>query len=111
MKRITYGTRSVLVGDAAAHALLAYGTALADAGRADQVTLSVLEGGDAAHEVTFVLSPGMSLSSESSSFTLSEPDNTDVVMMLEDRTALLAGDHNAVFEPGAHDPWTNLNDY
>jgi hypothetical protein len=111
MKRITYGNRSVLIGDTAAHALIAYGTALANVGRADQVTLSVLEGGDAAHEVTFVLSRGMSLSSESSAFTLPEPDNTDVVAILEDRTALLAGDHRAVFEPDAPDPWTGINDY
>jgi hypothetical protein len=111
MKRITYGNRSVLLGDAAAHALIAYGTALADAGRADQVTLSVLEGGDAAHDLTLVLSRGMNLSSESSAFTLPEPDNSDVVAILEDRTALLAGDHNAVFEPEPHDLWTSINDY
>jgi hypothetical protein len=111
MKRITYGNRSVLIGDFAAQALIAYGTALADTGRADQVTLSVLDGGDAVHEVTFVLSRGMNLSSESSAFTLPEPDNADVVAMLEDRTALLAGDHNAVFEPESHDQWMSINDY
>ena len=76
MKHVTYGDKSVLVGDRAADLLVEYAAAIARRGDADHVTLSALgpDGHDV--EVTFLLNVGATLVIETANTKQPEPENS-----------------------------------
>ena len=100
MKHITYSDKSLLVGDAAADAITAYAAAVARSGTADTVTLRAYGVDGAEVEATFVLDTGTVLMAETTDSTIPEPDNSEVVRVVQEKTRLLdspppVGPHDA----------------
>ena len=90
MKHITFGDKSLFVGDEAATTLLEYAARLADAGRADTVDLNTI--GPDGHSVTatFLLDPGAALMAESADDSaFEEPDNSAAVAAMQTAMAAL----------------------
>lgn len=89
MKHVTFGDKTLFVGDDAADALTAYAAALADHQRADTVTLNAI--GPDGHEVeaTFVIDQGAALMTETADAAFIEPDNGEALRYMKERTAAL----------------------
>ncbi|WP_291039127.1 hypothetical protein [Herbiconiux sp.] len=89
MKHITYSDKSLLVGDAAADAIVEYAALLARHGSADTVTLNAYgaDGGDV--EATFVLDTGTVLMAETTESSIPEPDNSRAVQEMQEKTRQL----------------------
>ena len=85
MKHITFADKNLFTGDEAADLLLEYGAALANASRADTVSLTCIgtDGNEA--EARFLLSASSPLMIESTSNHLPDPDNTRAVQYMRDR--------------------------
>jgi hypothetical protein len=79
MKHITYAEKSLLLGDDAADALIAYAALLATHGRGDSVTLRALSSDGDEVDATFLLTAGAPLMAETASRRLPEPENADAV--------------------------------
>jgi hypothetical protein len=79
MKHITYAEKSLLLGDDAADALIAYAAVLATHGRGDSVTLRALSSDGDEVDATFLLTTGAPLMAETSTTRLPEPENADAV--------------------------------
>jgi hypothetical protein len=86
MKHITYAEKSLLVGDAAASALIEYAAVLASHGRGDSVTLRALSSDGDEVDATFLLTAGAPLMAETSTTRLPEPDNADAVARMQAET-------------------------
>jgi hypothetical protein len=84
MKHITYAEKSLLVGDAAADALLEYAAALSSRGRGEQVTVHAISGDGDEVEATFLLGAGAPLMAETSRTSLPEPDNSATVASIRE---------------------------
>lgn len=89
MKHITYGQKSLIVGDDAASALLAYAAAVARHRTGDHVTLMGFAADGNEIEATLVLDSGTLIISESVRTSASEPDNSAAVADLRARTSRL----------------------
>jgi hypothetical protein len=76
MKHITFGEKSLLVGDAAADALLEYAAFLASDARGDTVEIRAIGSDGDDVTATFLLGPGATLMAETANTNLPEPDNT-----------------------------------
>jgi hypothetical protein len=79
MKHITFGDKSLLVGDEAADALLEYAAFLTTAAQGDTVEMRAI--GTDGDEVTasFLLGPGVTMMTESTHTTLAEPENAEAI--------------------------------
>ena len=90
MMHLTLAGKSLFIGDDAARAVLEYATALADRGRADQVTVRAI--GDDGNEVqvSFVLDSGAVISAETTNATIEAPDNDFVVADIRRRIGRLS---------------------
>jgi hypothetical protein len=86
MKHITYAEKSLLVGDAAASALIEYAAVLASHGRGDSVTLRALSSDGDEVDATFLLTAGAPLMAETSTTRLPEPDNADAIARMRAET-------------------------
>jgi hypothetical protein len=86
MKHITYAEKSLLLGDDAADALIAYAAALATHGRVDGVTLRALGSDGDEVDATFLLTAGAPLMAETSTTRLPEPDNADAIARMRAET-------------------------
>ena len=89
MKHITYAQKSLLVGDAAADALVDYAAAIARHATADTVTLKAFGADGADVEATFVLDSGTVVMSETTQSSIAEPDNSEVEEYMRQHTRLL----------------------
>jgi hypothetical protein len=76
MKHITFGDKSLLVGDAAADALLEYGAFLTGAAKGDTVEVEAISADGNEATATFLLGPGVTMMAETAHTSLPEPDNT-----------------------------------
>jgi hypothetical protein len=76
MKHITFGDKSLLVGDAAADALLEYGAFLTGAAKGDTVEVQAISSDGNEATATFLLGPGVTMMAETAHTSLPEPDNT-----------------------------------
>jgi hypothetical protein len=85
MKHVTFADKSLLVGDAAADALLRYAAALSGAGAADAVDVNAISSDGDAVVATFLLNAGSPLMAETTTSSLPEPDNDDVVRYMHER--------------------------
>lgn len=79
MKHLTYGDKSLLVGDAVADTLLEYAALLTREASGDTVTVSAVSSDGDEVEASFLLGPGTTMMAETSTTSLPEPENADVV--------------------------------
>jgi hypothetical protein len=79
VKHITFGDKSLLVGDEAADELLEYAAFLATQTRGDTVRIRAISPVGAEVTATFLLGPGVTMMSESTHTDIPEPDNADAV--------------------------------
>ncbi|MFE6256508.1 hypothetical protein [Agromyces sp. NPDC057865] len=89
MMHLTVAGKSLFIGDDAARAVLEYATALADRGRADQVTVRAIGDDGNEVEVSFVLDPGVVIAAETTNATIEPPDNDFVVADMRRRIGRL----------------------
>ncbi|AWB90042.1 hypothetical protein [Homoserinimonas hongtaonis] len=93
MKHLSFGEKSLFIGDEAADALTNYAALLADRGRADTVVLNAIGPDGHTVEATFVLNEGASLMTETADEGFKEPENSDVVEYMNTRAlGLLQGE-------------------
>lgn len=83
MKHVTYGGKSLLMGNLAADTMLEYAALLARTQSADTVELKAVstDGNDVV--ATFLLDTGAPLMAESAHSSMPEPDNSDVVAYMQ----------------------------
>lgn len=93
MKHILFADKTILVGDDAADALVAYGVALAAHRTADRVDYTGIGADGATVEVSFLLNSGAALVVETTPSEIPEPDNHDEVARVRARTEALTGAH------------------
>ncbi|MGH1548022.1 hypothetical protein ACRAWB_02115 [Leifsonia poae] len=79
MKHVTYGDKSLLVGDEAADLLMSYATVLGRNNSTDSVTLRAMGVDGNEVDATFLLNPSTTMVIESTNGSGSEPDNELVV--------------------------------
>jgi hypothetical protein len=95
MKHVTYGEKSLLIGDDAADLVMEYASALANEGASDIVRLNAF-GADGDEVVaTLLLGQGAPLMAETSTTSLTGLDNTEAVEYMRDKLEQLADPHNA----------------
>lgn len=94
MKHITFGEKSLLLGDEAADTLLEYAAALAAHTTGDLVTLNAISSDGDDVEASFLLGPGTTMMSETASAKFPEPDNSQAVSTMREKLGLLTGTHN-----------------
>lgn len=83
MKRISYGEKSLLVGDKAADTLMHYAALLARNHSADIVELRALGTDGSDVKATFLLDAGAPLMAETTHSSMSEPDNSDTIAYMQ----------------------------
>jgi hypothetical protein len=83
MKHITFGEKSLLVGDAATDALLKYAAFLASAARGDTVEIRAVNSDGNDVTATLLLGPGVTMMAETAHTSLPEPDNTAALEYME----------------------------
>jgi hypothetical protein len=76
MKHITFGEKSLLVGDDATDALLEYAAFLTSAAQGDTVEIHAINSDGSEVTATFLLGPGVTMMAETAHTGLPEPDNT-----------------------------------
>jgi len=86
MKLVTFGDRRLFVGNEAADALTRYAAVLSERGTADAVTLNVIGPDGRSTAATLVLSQGVTLIAETADETFVEPDNSDSVEYMKQRS-------------------------
>lgn len=94
MQHITFGGKSLLVGDAIAEALLQYAAVLTGESRADTVRVTAIDEGGDEVTATFLLGPGATMMAETAHTKLPEPDNQAALEYIE-----LARMHNTAHLP------------
>jgi hypothetical protein len=93
MKHILFADKTILLGDDAADALVAYAVALGANQTADRVEYTGIGADGATIQVSFLLNSGASLVSETTPSELPEPDNHEEVQRIQARTEALVGSH------------------
>jgi hypothetical protein len=83
MKHITFGDKSLLVGDEVADALLQYAAFLANEGRGDTVEIRAISSDGDEVTATFLLGPGVTMMAETAHTSLPEPGNEAALEYLE----------------------------
>jgi hypothetical protein len=84
MKHITFGDKSLLIGDAVADALLEYAAFLATAARGDTVEVHAISSDGDEVTASFLLGPGVTVMAETSHTQLPEPDNSDAIAYMQE---------------------------
>jgi hypothetical protein len=79
MKHITFGDKSLLIGDDAADAVLSYAARLATENKGDTVDIHAISSDGDEVTATFLLGPGVTMMAETTNTTLPEPDNTTAI--------------------------------
>lgn len=89
MKHVTYGEKSLFMGDDAADVLLEYARLVADTGRADTVTLRSISPDGNTVEASFLLNVSTVLMTESTHSNVEPPDNSASVEDIRERIAAI----------------------
>ena len=106
MMHVTFAGKSLLMGDDAAEVLLAYATALAARGQADQVVIRAIGGDGNEVDVHMLLNAGTIIASESTNSTANAPDNRANVTDIRRRLGrLTAGIGPGAFPLSADVEW------
>ena len=109
MMHLTVAGKSLFIGDDAARAVLDYATALADRGRADQVTVRAIGDDGNEVEVSFVLGAGVVIAAETTNARIEPPDNDFVVADIRRRIGRLT--HRVAPTPRASDGFDGDGDH
>jgi len=83
MKHITFGDKSLLVGDDATDALLEYAAYLTSASQGVTVEMHAISSGGDEVTATFLLGPGVTMMAETAHTSLPEPDNTTALAYMK----------------------------
>src|ERR1700712_3832141 len=84
MQHITFGDKSLLVGDEVADTLLEYAALLTDEESGDTIKVSAISSDGDEVTASFLVGPGVSMMAESTHSSLPEPDNTDAVEYMKE---------------------------
>ena len=87
MKHVTFGTKSMLIGDVAAEALLEYAALIAELGGGDTVDLQAVNADGNSVTASFLLDSGTPLMAETTVGDLPEPDNDEAVAYMKHEIA------------------------
>jgi hypothetical protein len=79
MKHITFGDKSLLIGDEIADALLHYAAFLATEARGDTVEIHAISSDGDEVTASFLLGPGVTMMAETTHTQLPEPDNSEAM--------------------------------
>jgi hypothetical protein len=85
MKHVTFGDKSLFMGDDAADCLLEYSRLLADAARADTVTVRAIGSDGNTVDAAFLLNEASVLVIESTNSTVEPPGNDEAVQYMQER--------------------------
>lgn len=99
MKHVTYGEKSLIVGDEAADLMMSYAAALGQNATADTVDLNAISSDGDQVVATFLLNEGSSVMVESTNSTWPEPNNDESIAYMKDRMKLLVSPPFAQTEP------------
>ncbi|WP_431792511.1 hypothetical protein [Microbacterium paraoxydans] len=102
MKHVTYGEKSILMGDDAADVLLEYSRIVADGGHADTVSFRSISPDGNTGLASFLLNASTVLMVETTNSALEAPDNDEEVAEVRRRIDAIL--RPAPAEPG--EPWT-----
>lgn len=105
MKHVTYGEKSVLMGDEAADTLLEYSRILADNQKADTVTLQAISPDGNTVDASFLLNASTVLMIESTNSEVQPPDTTEAVAEIQDRIDAVTRPTTAPSE----EPWQHVD--
>jgi hypothetical protein len=83
MKHITFGDKSLLIGDDAADAVLDYAAKLATEGKGDTVEMHAISSDGDEVLATFLLGPGVTMMAETTNTKLPEPDNSEAIEYMQ----------------------------
>jgi len=98
---VTYGEKSLLMGDDVAGVLIEYAAALGASGGADSVTVQAVNRDGNAVAASFLLNGGVSLMAETATSDLPAPDDAGALADLRARLHLLTGDRQVLPEDPA----------
>jgi len=101
MKHVSFGDKSLFMGDDAAEALLEYARLISEAATADSVTVSCISHDGNTVEASFLLNANTVLIVETTNSELDPPDNAEAVQEMRDRINAMSRPVNA--QPG--EPW------
>jgi hypothetical protein len=87
VKHILLADKALLVGDEAADLLLSYAGLIAEVGRGDTITLHAIDQSGDEVVAGLLLNGGTALVTQTTSSTLPEPDNVEVIRYMRDRIA------------------------
>lgn len=107
MKLLQYADEHWLIGDEAARALVDYAIALANERRADSVEVRLVNPTGREQVVSLLVGPATMLTMTHSDSTAPEPDNSEAVALMTERTRQLTTPPTA--QPVEADPY--LSDY
>lgn len=107
MKLLQYADEHWLIGNDAAKALVEYAVALANDGRADSVDVRMLNPTGRIQTVSLLVGPATMLTLTDSDSEADEPDNTEPIALMTERTRQLTTPPTA--QPYEQD--TSLSDY
>jgi hypothetical protein len=94
MKHVWFGQKAVFLGDDAADALISYAAHVAQIGTGDSVDMRGINTEGNEITTTFLLNAGTTLTAETTSFNLPDPDNAASIEYIRGRIALFALDQN-----------------
>ncbi|HEV7951431.1 MAG TPA: hypothetical protein VGP24_16840 [Glaciihabitans sp.] len=86
MKHITFGDKSLLVGDDVADMLLEYAAFLTSSGAGDTVQVHAIGSDGSDVTASFLLGPGVTMMAETSTTSLPEPDNREAIEYIKEAT-------------------------
>lgn len=98
MKHVTFGQKSLLVGDEAADLLLKYGAALGQNATADTVSVNATSSDGDEVVATFLLNEGTTVMVETTHSSAPEPDNAEVIAYMTEHLRLLKNPPSAISE-------------
>jgi hypothetical protein len=94
MKHLWFGQKAVFVGDDAADALVAYAAHVAQLRTGDSIDMRGINTEGNEITTTFLLNAGTTLTAETTSINLPEPDNEAAIGYIRDRIKSFAYDSN-----------------
>jgi hypothetical protein len=110
MKHVTFGDKSLLMGDDAADCLLEYSRLLADGARADTVSVRAIGSDGNTVDAAFLLNEASVLVVESTNSTTEAPENEEAVRYMQERIDALQNPPEAqAEEPRGHSQYDDID--
>jgi hypothetical protein len=94
VKHVWFGQKALFLGDDAADALVSYAAHVAQLRTGDSVDMRGINTEGNEITTTFLLNAGTTLTAETTSFTLPDPDNSAAIQYIRGRIAMFSLDEN-----------------